>query len=251
MRFGSAIFGGILGGIIGKLPGAILGFLIGLFLEFNQSRDSEDTNQSGPKTYSNNYSNKAQEYHISWLLRLIAHVMKADGQVLKSELTVVKQMLANSYGEEKAKAYLLELRDILKETYDVSEICRHLRIRISYNQRLDILRFLFRVSNADGHSSINELQVLRFIATHMGLTEQDFISIKGIYVNTVDADYQILGVGQNTSEELLKKAYRKKAMEYHPDRLHGMTDAEKKMALSNFQKVQQAYENIKKKRGWN
>lgn len=49
--------------------------------------------------------------------------------------------------------------------------------------------------------------------------------------------YQILGIDKKASEEDIKKAYRKKAMEFHPDRNNGDKIAEQK-----FKEVVQAYE---------
>ncbi len=39
--------------------------------------------------------------------------------------------------------------------------------------------------------------------------------------------YAIMGVSQNASEDEIKRAYKKKALIYHPDRNGGKTDAEK------------------------
>ncbi len=49
--------------------------------------------------------------------------------------------------------------------------------------------------------------------------------------------YDILGVSRNATEEEIKKAYRKLALTYHPDRNHGDKEAEEK-----FKEINEAYE---------
>lgn len=52
--------------------------------------------------------------------------------------------------------------------------------------------------------------------------------------------YQVLGVDRKASAEDLKKAYRKLAMQYHPDKNAGNKDAEQK-----FKEISEAYDALK------
>jgi len=72
-----------------------------------------------------------------------------------------------------------------------------------------------------------------------------------MFVPSTDAAFKILEVDTNATDEEVKKAYRKMAMKYHPDKVSYLGEDFKKVAHEKFQKVNEAYEQIKKERGFN
>lgn len=54
--------------------------------------------------------------------------------------------------------------------------------------------------------------------------------------------YEVLGLQKGASADEIKKAYRKLAVKWHPDKWSNGTDAEKKIAEENFKELAEAYD---------
>ena len=118
-----------------------------------------------------------------------------------------------------------------------------------YEPRLQLLHYLYGISLADGELHVSEIRVINQIAAGLGIQASDRDSIHAMYFRDADADYKILEIDKNATDEEIKKAYRKMAVKYHPDKVDGLGEEVKKSAEEKFKKLQEAYENIKKARG--
>ena len=102
------------------------------------------------------------------------------------------------------------------------------------------LHFLFGIALADGNMSESEEAKLREIASAMRLRSQDFNRIKAMFVKETGQAFKILEVSPKATNEEIKKAYKKKALQWHPDR-----NREKpKLAESKFKDINEAYETL-------
>jgi len=231
--------GGGLGFVMGGPIGGLMGFLVGSVID-HTSQDST--------TYSSRSSITARGDFSMSLLVLVAAVMKADGKVVKSELDYVKQFFVRQFGQDSAGEALLMLKDILKQDIPVRDICIQISRNMDYSSRLQLLHLLFNISLADSTIHPKEVELLEKISGAMGVASNDFLSIKNMFIPETDSSYKILEIEPASTNEEVKKAYRRMAMKYHPDKVSHLGEEFRKTADEKFKKVNEAYEKIKKER---
>ena len=64
-----------------------------------------------------------------------------------------------------------------------------------------------------------------------------------------DSNYRVLGITPDATDEEVKKAYRKMAVKYHPDKVATLGADVQKAAEEKFKAISQAYEAICRERG--
>ena len=236
-KYGKWIAGG-LGWAFGGPIGGILGFMFGSMFD-NMSKSGQEINRT-----------QAGDFGVS-LLILSAAVMKADDKVLKSELDFVKRFFVQQFGQEVAKEQIPLLKKMLEQQIPVQEVCIQIKQYMEYASRLQLMHFLWGIAGADGHFHDKEIRVIQFIGTQMGVKQSDFASIKAMFVKDTDSAFKILEITPDATNDEIKKAYRKMAVKYHPDKVSHLGKEFQKAAKEKFQTVNEAYEGIKKQRGFN
>ena len=110
------IIAGGLGWTLGGPIGAIIGVAIASFFDGDKSVEYQSVNTDGASQY---HTRRSNDFQVA-LLVLIAAVMKADGRIVKGELSVVKRFLLQNYGEEGAREALQILKDLLNKDINVA-----------------------------------------------------------------------------------------------------------------------------------
>lgn len=219
-----------------RFPGAILGFMVGGFFE-HLTKNSVQIRRSS-------YAINPETFQLN-LLALSALIIKADGKIEQRELDFVRNFFIGQYGKERADSIFRNFNtQIKKEAQRLDQLTQVFVQQTAYETRLQILHFLFGIANADGHVSNVELEKLSQIASGMRLRLPDFESIKAMFVKSTDNSYKILEIESNASQDDIKKAYRRMAKKYHPDKLRGQDPAMIKGAEEKFREVQKAYETL-------
>ncbi len=236
--FGKWIGGG-LGFVMGGPLGAILGFLVGSMVDNTTIQTS---------VYTTSPQRTAQGDFGMSLLVLVAAMMKADGKVVKSELDYVKQFFVRQFGQSTASEALVMLKDILKKEIPVRDVCSQISRNMDYSSRLQLLHLLFNISLADGAVNSLEIDTIEKMSGYLGIASSDFVSIRNMFVPETDSSYKILEIEPAATDDEVKKAFRRMAMKYHPDKVSHLGEEFRKTADEKFKKVNEAYDKIKKER---
>ena len=247
--------GGLVGGILGffatrSLFGAFLGYFIGsTFDKFSTKNINFSSSRSNYSYDVNYYSQRlSQNDFATALLILSAAVMNADGKILKSELDYVKQFFHQQFSSHLSSKYISDFKDILKKDFVLSDVCSTINGSMPIRQRSLLIQYLFGIAQADGLVSDSEMKVIQRISSYFRISSIEFEQIKSLFYKDVSSYYKVLGIDESASNDEVKKAYRKMAIKHHPDKFSQLGEEQQKAAKNKFQKIQEAYEHIKKER---
>jgi DnaJ like chaperone protein len=219
--------------------GALLGFLVGSMVDNTTIQTT--TNRRGVERTTQG------DFGMS-LLVLVAAMMKADGKVLKSELEYVKQFFIRQFGRTASAEAVMMLKDILKQNIPVKDVCEQISRQMDYSSRLQLIHLLFNISQADNNIHPLEVETIERMAGYLRISTADFQSIRNMFIPETDSSYKILEIEPTATDDEVKKAYRKMAKKYHPDKVSHLGEEFRKTAEDKFTKVNEAYERIKKER---
>lgn len=241
-KFGKWLGAGV-GWSFGGPLGALLGFFIGSMFD-NTEKIEINRTESGQRPVT-----QRGDFMVS-LTVLATAVMKADGTITRNELSYVKEFLVRNFGEEATKEALSIIQRLNQSQIPLQEVCQQIRFNMDHAAIIQLLYFLFGIAKADGKVCTKEVDMLQQISTLLGIDASTFNSVKSMFYDDLNSAYTILGVEADASDADLKKAYRRVAMENHPDKVAHLGEEIRKAAEEKFSSINVAYEKIKKQRGF-
>jgi DnaJ like chaperone protein len=207
-----------------------------------------------------------QAVFVETVFVLMGKLAKADGRISEHEIAHVEQFIQSlgMSAEHRQNAIALFKRgaapdfDFAPTVRRFMAVCGH-----THNLKQMLLVYLIVMALSDGHIDPAEEHVLNDIARQLGYDQATFRHMLDMILNqshfsagrpepssTLDDAYKALGVSKDSSDQDIKRAYRKLMSQYHPDKLMGQGVPEDmiKLATAQAQEVQLAYDLITRSR---
>lgn len=252
--------GAFIGGMSGGIFGAIMGYALG---------SVADTMFVGGKTgnvngsYGGNGDDETYGQRNSFLFSLLflaSHIIQADGKIMHSEMECVRRMLRASFGEQA----VAQGDEILKRLFDrrkqigasqwnreVMQVCHEITLHMSEEQRLHLVAFMCDIAKADGTLDPAEVDQIKLLCGYLRIDPRTVDQMLNLGGDSLEEAYKVLDISPDATDEEVKRAYRKMALKYHPDRVATLGDDVKAAAEKKFKEIGAAKDKIYAARGMN
>lgn len=253
--------------IVGALGWAMFGPIGGILGYYFTSKLEKLSEEAAVGSEDQSWTQGQRNSFLMSLLVLSAAVIKADGKASAQELQTLRRFFTKNFGANAAQEIEEIVQELIRKDFNLYEVCVQVRSCMDYSQRLQLYHYLVELGACDGLIQ-REIDVIEVIGTYIGLAKEDIDAIfaqfgrynsnsgsqgsssnnSSSYSNS-ESNYRILGISPSATDDEVKKAYRKMAIKYHPDKVATLGEDVQKAAEEKFKTISQAYEAICKERG--
>ena len=241
------------------LLGALLGFFIGGSIDRAKSYGIGGINPLA--------NAKRQEVFLATCFILMGKLAKSDGHVSQHEINHVEDFMRQMgmTQEHRQQAITQFKRGTIADDALVAEVCQEFMLHCgqTLHLRQTLLTYLIVIALADQQLDQAEEKTLEQIALHLSYPSAQFRQLLEMILNqaqfaqgrpasqsNTEEAYKALGVSTASSNQEVKRAYRKLMSQHHPDKLmgQGMPEDMIKVATERAKEIQAAYDLIKEQR---
>jgi DnaJ like chaperone protein len=239
MAWTGKLIGGVLGSLLGPI-GTVVG--VGIGHQFDKGADR--------------IKQTAQTFQVAFF-GCLAKMARADGAISKAEIDAVEQIMARFGYAGVVREQAIEIfRRAKDDPHTAADYINQLAGVIQFNPQIAMtfIAALHAVAAADGIIHPNEREILlqaeRAFRLRPGTIDAMLGGTRGNAPNALENAYKVIDVSPDATDTEIKKAYRQKCVEFHPDKLasKGLPDEFMTYAHEQLTKVNEAYDTIKKAR---
>lgn len=276
MRYLGKLLGFIAGWVLAGPLGALFGLLIGQYFDLAAVGYWNQPQQRYQRTVHGFRREDAQQAFLRATFLVMGHIAKADGRVSEGEIAAARSIMRNMLLSANMKREAMELFTQGRDAqFNYQETINKL-IQACRGQH-EILRMFidiqFQTAAAEGPIGPHKRKILEDLCQRLGFRPLDFFTFnqgqqqyqqgsrqsyrstgyqRASQGHTVTEDpYKTLGISPKANDAEIKKAYRKKISENHPDKLvaKGLPEEMIKLANKKTAEIKKAYDTIASTRG--
>lgn len=242
-----AVLGKIVGTLLGSIGGpcgAIVGGIAGHLL------DAAETDGKSPAAGLGG-CDESDIVFLSTFIGLSVAVLGVSRRNSTGRLRAVSDFLVRSLDLSAADRDVLQriLHDTYKKRHllDIPALCASFVTVSSCDGRLLLVEFLLGIASQGGNESEDDL--IRGIAGSLGFTSAQYREICRRVLPPETETLGILGLSPGASNDEIRRAYRRLANQYHPDKHAHREDGSMQFAEERFKVIQSAYSKLKQLKG--
>ncbi len=277
MRYLGKLLGFIAGWVLAGPFGGLFGLIIGQYFDLSAAghwNQPQRRYHNSGQGFGGEQSRKAF-LHATFLV--MGHIAKADGRVSENEIQAARMIMRSMMLSPQLKREAMALFTQGKSgTFHLQETI-NLLIRACNGQPQAMRMFVelqIQAAAADGMIAGPKVAIIEELCRRLGFNPLEFgifaqhqqgyqqgyrqnyqgsggYQRRGYNQATVEDPYKTLGVDKKASDAEIKKAYRRKISEHHPDKLvaKGLSEEKIKEANKKTGEIKKAYDSIALARG--
>jgi len=194
------------------------------------------------------------------LVNILVHIAKSDGHFTKSELQTMLNFFQHSLHYNQDQMYWVKqlIKEARDSEQDLDDLLTQFRQSFAYEPRLILLELVYQIVYTKKPVISQELELARKIAAFLQINQYDQRTIEAKYrygqqagypgsTTSEEQYYAVLGLQTGADFAVIKKAYRKLSMQYHPDKVGHLGEEFKSVAEEKMKEINAAYDYFKKK----
>ena len=249
MAWMGKLVGGTIGFALGGPLGAIFGAAFGHAFDTGSDLDTAVNRQR---------LSSVEQHQLTFFVAafsMLAKLVQADGRVTREEIDSIERFMEKDLrlNAESRHAAVNIFQTALNAPGTFDDFARQFYGQFhGQPQMLELMiGILLQVAVSDGRLAQGEESLILSAVEIFQFGSGRYAQMKSQYVPTADKAYAVLGCSPNDADDQVKRCYRQRVHEYHPDKIaaKGLPDEFTRFAEEKFREIQEAWEQIKAARG--
>jgi DnaJ like chaperone protein len=244
--------GKLVGGTIGFALGGPLGAIFGA--AFGHAFDAGSELDAGSQRQRLSSVEQHQLTFFVAAFSMLAKLAASDGRVSQAEIDSIEAFMEHDLrlNPQSREAAVNIFRTALSAPGSFDDFARQFYSQFhSQPQMLEVMiDILLRVAVSDGNMTPAEEQLILSAVSTFRFSTVRYEQLKSRYIQTDHKAYDVLGCSPQDTDEAVKRCYRQRVQEYHPDKIaaKGLPEEFTRFAQDKFREIQEAWEQIKSSR---